>query len=382
MGNDASTEIEIFAEGELEAEFNRQGGAGDLSVKAFVEKSYNDVIRSVIRPPRARYTLDALGDVEFPLPRQVYEAPTANTDADSKHADDYEKRIVRRVDFELENDRGLKLQCSHWQIFADARGKHALATPCIVYLHSNIGSRIDSLRIRQLALARGFSVFAFDFCGSGNSDGIYVTCGWNESKDLHFVLQHLETDDSVTGICFYGHSMGTFPAIVNVACRSLVKSKSTKANLDSLPSYFRQANANMLSKPIKGMILDGAYSKMSAVTEELMNSVQKEGFKIPTSLLKLACAVIQKSVKKRAGVDLDTLRPIDLVSSCYIPAALVTGESDQYVPARHSEELSKKYGGPAMVMRVEGEHYAERSEQVYRDALDFLYSSILSVGMR
>ncbi|TMW55681.1 hypothetical protein Poli38472_010563 [Pythium oligandrum] len=379
MGNGASTEIEIFAEGELEAEFKRRGGAGDISIKKLIKKGYNDVIQTVIRPTRKRYDVERdLGEDVFDLPSPVPQAHHGRDEA--KEVADGQP-IVRRRDFELENDRGLKLQCSQWHIYADEQSKHPRTTPCLVYLHSNMGSRCDALRIRDHALQRGLSVFAFDFSGSGLSDGIYVTMGWNESKDLHFVLQYLEEDDSVESISFYAHSMGTFPAIVNVACRSIVKSKSLKAKLDSLPSYFRSANANVMGKPIRGMVLDGAYANMSLLTEELLVAVQEEGFKVPLSLLKLACAVVRQSVKKRADVDLELLRPIDFVKACRIPALFLTGEDDRYVGPHHSDLLMEKYGGPGVIMRVPGDHYTPRKDTIYADAFDFLLGAIRSVGM-
>jgi pimeloyl-ACP methyl ester carboxylesterase len=380
MGNDASAEIEIFAAGELEHEFTKYGGAGDLSVKKLVEKGYNDVIRTVIRPPRARYSLDQLGDESFSLSPSDHAFSTTNDEEKESKADD--ERHVRRTDVDLTNDRGLQLRCSHWQLYASASSVRPVPSPCLVYLHSNMGSRLDALRLRDLALLRGFSVFAFDCSGSGESDGLYVTCGWNESKDLHFVLQHLDENASVTALCFYAHSMGTFPAIVNVASHALLQTPKTRSKLDALPRYFRQSTVNLLGTPVKGMVLDGAYSSMKTVTEELMATVQQEGFKVPLSLLKLSCAIVQKSVKKRADVDLDLLRPVDLVEACSIPALWLTGEQDRYVASHHSHALAKLYGGPSVTLQVDGDHYSARSDEVYANAIDFLFSAVRSVGMR
>lgn len=371
MGNGVSSDIEIFAEGELEAELKRLGGTGNIGLKKFVVKSYSDVIQMVIRPQRARYLTDALGPAEFAL-------PTAASAADV----DTSGSFVRREDFHVLNDRELKVVCSHWRLYESQASSTPLVTPCLIYLHSNLGSRVDALRVRDLALQRGFSVFAFDFCGSGQSDGIYVTMGWNESKDLHFVLQHLEDDVSVRDICMYAHSMGTFPAIVNVASRTLVVDKKLRESMETLPTYFRSANVNTMAKPIRGVILDGGYSTMEKLTQELMESVLEEGFHIPTPIMKLACSVIQKSVKKRAEVDLDHLRPIDFVRACSIPALFVTGTSDRYVTSHHSEELAARYAGPAMIMKVDGEHYTQRDEQVYSEAVDFLYGAMRSAAMR
>ncbi|KAF1323899.1 hypothetical protein FI667_g10165, partial [Globisporangium splendens] len=378
MGNGASTDIEIFAEGELEAELKRLGASGNVGLKKFVVKSYNDVIEGVIRPPRARYAVDSLGDTEFPLPEPEEDAGHG-TSGDGGAA----SQFVRREDFHVRNDRELKVLCSHWRLYEDKESRTPMVTPCLVYLHSNIGSRVDALRVRDLALQRGFSVLAFDFCGSGQSDGIYVTMGWNEAKDLHFVLQHLEDDVSVRDVCIYAHSMGTFPAIVNVASRTLVvQDKKLRASMETLPTYFRSANVNAMAKPIRGMVLDGGYATMEQLIRELMESVLEEGFHIPSAIMKLACSVIEKSVKKRAEVDLEKLRPIDLVRACSIPALFIAGKSDRYVSSRHSDELAAQYAGPAMTMAVDGEHYTLRERQVYSAAVDFLYGAMRSVSMQ
>lgn len=381
MGNGVSGEIEIFAEGELEAELQRLNGASDMGLKKFVKKSYNDVIQMVIRPPRARYEIDALGPCEFRVPLSLADLSLNGIASKSSSGSG---KFAKREDFDVLNDRDLTVRCSHWRLFETRESTTALATPCLVYLHSNLGSRVDALRVRDLALARGFSVLAFDFSGSGLSDGIYVTMGWNEAKDLHAVLARVEDDPSVQDICVFAHSMGTFPAIVNVASRALhVQDKKLCESLEShMPALLRSSNVNAMAKPIRGMVLDGAYATMETLTRELMESVQTEGFNIPTPLLKLACTVVEQSVKKRADVSIDKLRPIEFVRACSIPALFIAGTSDRYVAAHHSEQLAAQYAGPALTMKVDGEHYTERSESVYCEAVDFLYGALRSTSMR
>lgn len=371
MGNGMSNDMEIFADGELEQEFTKRGGATDVGLKELVVQGYRDVIQSIIRPARCRYDTQQLGAATFAM-------QSAQTQASDDASDQW---TVRRKDFSVRNDRELELRCSHWQLFASEEDDLPLVSPCLVYLHSNLGSRLDALRMRDLALTRGMSVLAFDCSGSGLSDGVYVTVGWNEAKDLHFVLQHLEGDETVNEICIYAHSMGTFPAIVNVACRSLLPDKKMRSNLDSLPSYFRSANVNLLAKPIKGLVLDGGYATMSQLTEELMSSIKEEGFAVPKSILKVACKVIQKSVKKRADVNLDLLRPIDFVPACSVPALFISGKDDRYVASHHSKDLTAKYAGPTVVKIVDGDHYTAREASVYSDAMDFLLSSLWSKSM-
>ena len=38
----------------------------------------------------------------------------------------------------------------------------------------------------------GIGCVSFDFAGSGNSDGEYVTLGWNEAEDLDAIIEYLD----------------------------------------------------------------------------------------------------------------------------------------------------------------------------------------------
>ncbi len=53
--------------------------------------------------------------------------------------------------------------------------------PCVIYCHGNCGSRVDASDCLDLLLPQSISVFAFDFSGSGLSDGgvravAFLTC--------------------------------------------------------------------------------------------------------------------------------------------------------------------------------------------------------------
>jgi len=55
---------------------------------------------------------------------------------------------------------------------------------CIIYLHANNGSRIEGLDYLKKVLEREYSFCIFDFLGSGNSGGEYVTLGYHEAQDV------------------------------------------------------------------------------------------------------------------------------------------------------------------------------------------------------
>jgi len=60
---------------------------------------YNELVNAIIRPPRAKYTARHLGPSEF----------------------SFASRRFRRRDFNLTNERGMKIVCSHWEPAAAER---------------------------------------------------------------------------------------------------------------------------------------------------------------------------------------------------------------------------------------------------------------------
>ena len=58
--------------------------------------------------------------------------------------------------------------------------EESIQFPCVVYCHGNSGCRIDSIAYIEQFASRGIALFAFDFLGSGISDGEYVSLGYHE----------------------------------------------------------------------------------------------------------------------------------------------------------------------------------------------------------
>ena len=56
---------------------------------------------------------------------------------------------MKRRDFEVRNQRGLKLVCTQWRpAFTEDTSK----LPCVVYLHGNSSARVDVVKTRSLAV--------------------------------------------------------------------------------------------------------------------------------------------------------------------------------------------------------------------------------------
>ena len=161
MGNSKSkpsqnaTDREAHPDGDDDATDPEQ-----LSYYQMIKHGYNELVNAIIRPPRCEYEISHLGPKLFEFCGKQFE----------------------RKDFELTNQRGLKVVCSMWEPAQISRQNNVL--PCVIYMHGNSSARIEALGQLSLVLSLGATLVSFDFCGSGKSDGEYVSLGFNEKDDL------------------------------------------------------------------------------------------------------------------------------------------------------------------------------------------------------
>jgi hypothetical protein len=130
------------------------------SYYTLIKDSYSALVNAIIRPPRSIYNVGQLGPTQFR----------------------FCGRTIKRTDFTLLNDRNLKFCCSMWEPVDSDRPSPIL--PCVVYMHGNSSSRLEGLSSLSVVLTLGATLFSFDFCGSGLSDGEYVSLGSFEKDDL------------------------------------------------------------------------------------------------------------------------------------------------------------------------------------------------------
>ena len=137
------------------------------------------------------------------------------------------------------NKRRQRLKCSHYiPILEGKRAGQQTKFPCVIYCHGNCGSRVDASDCLDLLLPQSISVFAFDFSGSGLSDGETISLGFYEQDDLMAVIEYLRASGLVSRIGLWGRSMGAATSVL-VAARD--------------PS-------------IAGMVLDSAFSSLTQVS--------------------------------------------------------------------------------------------------------------------
>jgi pimeloyl-ACP methyl ester carboxylesterase len=253
------------------------------------------------------------------------------------------KRFTR-TDFCLQTKRGYNLECSHWEPVERATDR----IPVVIYMHGNSSARIEVLPQLSYLLSLGLAVFAFDFAGSGKSDGDYVSLGFYEREDLSCVVAHLRATNVVSTIALWGRSMGAATALMFG---------------DRDPS-------------IACMILDSSFCDLTQLCEEMCEKGREQGIVVPGFVVSVALKMIQMSVKKQAGFNIKQISPLSHSDKCFIPALFVAGEHDDFIKKHHSEALHAKYAGDKNIIIVEGDHNSPRPKFMFDSASIFLQTCL------
>jgi pimeloyl-ACP methyl ester carboxylesterase len=260
------------------------------------------------------------------------------------------KRFTR-TDFTLRTRRGINgqdggssLECSHWEPVERATDR----IPVVIYLHGNASARLEVIPQLSYLLSLGVAVFAFDFAGSGKSDGDYVSLGYFEREDLSCIVAHLRATNVVSTVALWGRSMGAATALM-----------------------FGERDPS-----IACMILDSPFADLTQLCEEMVEKAREQGLVVPGIVVSLAIRMIQSSVKKQAGFNIKSISPISHADKCFIPALFVAGEHDDFIKKHHSEALHAKYAGDKNLIVVEGDHNSPRPKFLFDSASIFLQSCL------
>jgi len=320
-GGVAGGEEEEYGAGDEEGEmFQDSPGSKRPSYFQMAKDAYDSLVRAIIRPPRCNYEIRHLGPLQFGFCGKVYQ----------------------RIDFELRNPRGLKIVCSHWEPVGMHRPNPIL--PAVIYMHGNSSARLEAIQQLAPVVSLGATLVAFDFCGSGKSEGDWVSLGAYEKDDLMVVIEHLRSTGTTSTIALWGRSMG--------AATSLLHGERD-------PS-------------IAGMVLDSSFSDLTVLAEEMVERGRRQGFFAPGFVVAMAIRWIRSSVKKQADFDIHDLSPIRHADKCFIPALFVAAEGDEFVPKHHSQEIHKVYAGDKSIIVVEGDHNSIRPQFAYDSITNFL----------
>jgi len=297
-----------------------------MSYWQMAKMGYQELVNAIIRPPRANYEMQHLGPAEFMF---------------------CDREFVR-IDYDLINERGMKICCSHWQPIDRA----ARQLPCVIYMHGNSSARLEAIPQLALVLSLGVTLLSFDFAGSGMSGGDYVTLGYFEKEDLKVVIDHLRESGSVSTVALWGRSMGAATSLLH-------------GHRD--PS-------------IAAMILDSPFADLTQLAGEMVDKGREAGLTVPNFVVSLAITMIKNSVKKTAGFDIRELSPIRHVGNTFIPALFVAGEQDDFIQPHHARQLFERYSGDKNLILVEGDHNSPRPKFLH-DSVGIFLQNYLQIPL-
>lgn len=243
--------------------------------------AYGRLLRAFIRPPRADYDVAGLGPRSFV----------------------FSGRAFCRLDKQVRNARGRIVRYSVW------RSRDEPVTATVVYAHGNASSRIEG--ISQLALALslgdGAQFVALDCCGSGKSEGDFVSLGLKEQEDVVAVL---DAERGCLGkVALWGRSMGAVTALLVASTR--------QPDLDAL-------------------VIDSAYSNLKTLA---LDVARKAAARLPSFVAAVALRSVRDSVVRRAGFDIFDVDALKHVTDCTVPTFFICAADDTFVEPYHTAQL-------------------------------------------
>ena len=286
--------------------------------------SYDDLWKAIIRPGRDIYEQSELGPFKFEISNKCY----------------------KRTDFELINNRGLKIMCSFWEPFDEEREKIIL--PCVIYLHGNSSSRCEAYAEVKYLLPKNICLFSFDFCGCGKSEGDYISLGYYEKDDVKCIIEYLQKSKKVGKIALWGRSMGAVTAIMY---------------------------ASEHPEDISALVLDSGFYSLKKLIYELV----KSKVNLPDFLIEQVLKKVKETIKEKAGFQLEHLETFLYAQNCKTPAFFCHGEDDNFVNQDHCKNLFNDYQGEKKIKIVKGKHNTARPKDLKVEIVSFLEKYIKDI---
>jgi fermentation-respiration switch protein FrsA (DUF1100 family) len=192
------------------------------------------------------------------------------------------------------------------------------------------------------------SLFAFDFCGSGKSDGEFISLGYYEKEDVLTVIEYLRNSNKVSTIGLWGRSMGAVTAIL---CAKELDYKYV----------------------ISCVVSDSAFSSLSQLIDEFVEKVVS----LPQFLINIMKKNVGDIIEKKANFRIEEIEPIKNLEKCNtIPILFCHGLDDTFINSHHCNDLYKKYGGKKEIVMFEGEHNEKRPLHILQIISLFFYNHL------
>jgi len=212
-------------------------------------------------------------------------------------------------------------------------------------MHGNCSSRLEALINLPSLLLQNIQLIAFDFSGCGMSEGDWVSLGHYEKDDLARIVDILRSSGKVSTIGLWGRSMGAATALLH-------------GDRDPF---------------ISGMVIDSSFANLKQLVKEMaLNHI-----KIPKFVLSAGLAFIRRTIKNKAGFDINDLSPIKHADKCFIPAMFIAARDDDFIKLHHSEDIYKLYAGEKYIIFCDGGHNSTRPKFLIDSIVIFFHNILL-----
>jgi predicted alpha/beta-fold hydrolase len=279
--------------------------------KEKIKLGYDSLWEYIIRPPKYNYKEDALGAPSFV----------------------YRGKIYNRKDYNLMSSMGYIMKCSYIEPDITNRTKDEM--PLVLYLHGNASSRIEGIHMIEELLKRDINIFLFDFPGCGLSEGDYISLGFHEKDDVGIIIDFIENIAGVGNIGIWGRSMG--------AATSLLYAHKDPR--------------------IKAICFDSPFADFKKLAKE----ISMNHFNFPNFLLDTILSFIGKTIKKKNGLDINLLKPIEVAKETFQPGMFIHAKNDKLINVHHTLDIYEQYSGPKCVYILEkGGHNTKRPDNLIK----------------
>eukprot|EP00397_Hematodinium_sp_SG-2012_P027711 GEMP01029132.1.p1 GENE.GEMP01029132.1~~GEMP01029132.1.p1 ORF type:complete len:323 (+),score=45.65 GEMP01029132.1:22-990(+) len=286
----------------------------------------------IIRPPRLKYCSAELSDPVFLLPKACV------------------AEYGQRREIIVHGARGYELRGSLYSALPAHPFLHLVEDPhCVViFLHGSASNQLEGSQYVNLVLERGWSLFTFDFGGSGNSEGEFISLGYHEAMDIACVLQRLRKElGAQYHFVLWGRSMGAAAALLH------------SADPYDVPA---------------GLVLDSPFASLKETADRLSKHYLGG---LGDLLVDALWPIVRWRIKELNDFDVDDVKPVVAAKMIKCPTLLIYSNDDELVLPVNSEQIAgaarqSPHSPKVEVCRVEGGHNSMRHSSNIKQTLDFI----------
>jgi fermentation-respiration switch protein FrsA (DUF1100 family) len=247
-------------------------------------------------------------------------------------------------DISIFSDDGLKL-CGR---LYKSRQKADKVVIAVHGFHS--GGMYEMARFHSMYDRAGCDFLIISQRAHEESEGMWTTFGYKESGDIAAWCEKL--------VDIYGHKISIVLHGVSMGASAVLIA----------------AGSGILPENVKACIADSAFDDMTRQSRYFLRFRGMTDFKIGISI-----AVLNRFGARLAGFTMKDVSPVNAVRTAKIPALIIHGAADDFVPPEMADSLDEAYGGPHKEILFPGAGHAHAfltDPHLYERNFDDLISTI------